>query len=126
MRLNYYSRCRFSIVQLKGILMKASSIAIGAAILAASALAGCATNGAVTASAQGDITTAYNMICPNVAALASVVQNMNSKAQGAYASATAICAAGAPTNAVVAGLDLATIMNSGALAPYIANIKIGG
>src|SRR5579871_1971609 len=105
--------------------MKASSFAIGAAIIVASALAGCTTTGAVTASAQGDIITAYNMICPNIPALASVVQNMNSKAQGAYASATAICAAGAPTNAVVAGLDLATIMNSNLLAPYLAKIKIG-
>jgi maleate cis-trans isomerase len=49
---------------------------------------------------------------------------MNAKAQSAYASAQQLCAAGTPTNAVVAGLDIVTIMNSAVLQPYLAKIKI--
>ncbi len=94
--------------------------------LSAAALAGCTSTGSLTPSASSSVTTAFNMICPNIQALAPVAAQMNAKAQSAYASASAICAAGVPTNAVVAGLDLVTIMNSAVLQPYLAKIKIGG
>ena len=95
-------------------------------IAAGSALVGCTPTGGLTPSAQGNITTAFNMICPNLAALAPVASSMNSKAQSAYASASAICVSGAPTNMSVVGLNLVAIMNSGVLQPYLSKIRIGG
>ncbi len=94
------------------------------AILASAlALAGCASNGALTPTAQADVTKAFNTVCPAVSsgALEPFAGKFNGNVQKAYSSAQEICANGVPTNAVVAGLDLVTI--EAALEPYLAKVK---
>lgn len=80
------------------------------------ALAGCASNGQLTPVATADVTTAYNDVCAALPALGPASATMNADAQNAYAQAQTICAAGAPTNALTAGVDILAIEN--ALLPY--------
>jgi hypothetical protein len=80
------------------------------------ALAGCTSAGQLTPVASADITTAYNDVCSAMPALGPASATMNADAKNAYAQAQTICAAGAPTNAVAAGVDILAIENS--LLPY--------
>jgi hypothetical protein len=111
-----------------GTILSLKTVVLAGAAAGALALSGCQTTGPnagqLSAATQTQITAAFNTICPNIAALAPVAAQMNAKAQSAYASAQQLCAAGTPTNAVVAGLDIVTIMNSAVLQPYLAKIKI--
>ena len=81
-----------------------------------SALAGCTSAGQLTPTASAAINTAYNDVCNALPALAPVSTTMNADAKNAYAQAQTICAAGAPTNAIAAGVDVLAIEN--ALLPY--------
>lgn len=87
---------------------------------AALALSGCTSTGMLTPGAQDAVTNAYNIVCPSVAALGGLA--MNTQQAKAYGAAVAICANGAPTNVVVAGLDIIAVQ--AALAPLIAKVKI--
>lgn len=80
------------------------------------ALAGCTSTGQLTPTATADITVAYDNVCAALPALGPVSATMNADAKNAYAQAQTICAAGAPTNAVAAGVDILAIEN--ALLPY--------
>jgi len=80
------------------------------------ALAGCTSSGQLTPAATADITAAYNNVCAALPALGPASATMNSLAKNAYAQAQTICAAGAPTNAIAAGVDILAIEN--ALLPY--------
>jgi hypothetical protein len=80
------------------------------------ALAGCTSTGQLTPAATADITAAYDNVCAALPALGPVSATMNADAKNAYAQAQTICAAGAPTNAIVAGVDIVAIEN--ALLPY--------
>jgi hypothetical protein len=80
------------------------------------ALAGCTSTGQLTPAATADITAAYDNVCAALPALGPAAATMNADARNAYAQAQTICAAGAPTNAIVAGVDILAIEN--ALLPY--------
>lgn len=99
-------------------------ICAAAGLAALSSLAGCASTGQLTPAAQAQVTTAFNEICPAVTSggLDPIMATLNQNVQNAYAAAKQICAAGAPTNIVVAGLDIVTI--EPLLAPYASKIKI--
>jgi hypothetical protein len=81
-----------------------------------SALAGCTSAGQLTPTASAAINTAYNDVCNALPALGPVSATMNADAKNAYAQAQTICAAGAPTNAIAAAVDILAIEN--ALLPY--------
>ena len=81
-----------------------------------SALAGCTSAGQLTPTASAAINTAYNDVCNALPALGPVSATMNADAKNAYAQAQTICAAGAPTNAIAAGVDVLAIENT--LLPY--------
>ncbi len=106
--------------------MKTPILVFAALGLAAASLAGCASTGQLTPAAQTQVTNAYNDICPAVQSggLDPVIATLNSNVQKAYAAAKQLCGAGAPTNALVLGLDIVTI--EPLLAPYLAKVKIGG
>jgi hypothetical protein len=87
-----------------------------ALIALCSALAGCTSAGQLTPSASAAVNTAYSDVCNAVPALGPVSSTMNADAKNAYAQAQTICAAGAPTNAIAAGVDILAIEN--ALLPY--------
>ena len=91
--------------------------------LTALSLSGCASTGELTPAAQASVTAAFNNVCPAVAsgALDPLSAKFNANVQAAYASAKTICANGAPTNIVVAGLDILAV--EPLLAPYLAKIK---
>ena len=55
-------------------------------------------------------------MCNALPALGPASATMNADAKNAYAQAQTICAAGTPTNAVAAGLDILAVEN--ALLPY--------
>jgi hypothetical protein len=80
------------------------------------ALAGCTSTGQLTPTATADITAAYDNVCAALPALGPAAATMNADAKNAYAQAQTICAAGAPTNAIAAGVDIVAIEN--ALLPY--------
>jgi hypothetical protein len=80
------------------------------------ALAGCTSTGQLTPTATADITAAYDNVCAALPALGPAAATMNADAKNAYAQAQTICAAGAPTNAIAAGVDILAIEN--ALLPY--------
>ncbi len=80
------------------------------------ALAGCTSAGQLTPTASAAINTAYNDVCNALPALGPVSATMNADAKNAYVQAQTICAAGAPTNAVAAGVDILAVEN--ALLPY--------
>ena len=80
------------------------------------ALAGCTSAGQLTPTASAAINTAYNDVCNALPALGPVSATMNADAKNAYAQAQTICAAGAPTNAIAAGIDILAVEN--ALLPY--------
>jgi hypothetical protein len=80
------------------------------------ALAGCTSAGQLTPTASAAINTAYNDVCNALPALGPASATMNADAKNAYAQAQTICAAGAPSNAVAAGVDILAIEN--ALLPY--------
>jgi CO/xanthine dehydrogenase Mo-binding subunit len=80
------------------------------------ALAGCTSTGQLTPTASAAITAAYNDVCNALPALGPASATMNIDAKNAYAQAQAICAAGTPTNAVAAGVDILAVEN--ALLPY--------
>ena len=101
------------------------TIIFAAAGLAALAtLGGCSSTATLDPAAQAAVTNAFNAICPAVSSggLDAVSGTFNQNVQNAYAAAKQICAAGAPTNIVVAGMDLMTI--EPLLAPYTSKIKI--
>ena len=81
-----------------------------------SALAGCTSAGQLTPTASAAINAAYNDVCNALPALGPVSATMNADAKNAYAQAQTICAAGAPTNAIAAGVDVLAIENT--LLPY--------
>jgi len=87
-------------------------------------LTGCQTTGQLTPQVQAQITAAYNAICPGVSsgALDQLMASQNQNVQTSYAAAKQICAAGAPTNLVVAGMDILTLQV--VLAPYISRVHI--
>ena len=80
------------------------------------ALAGCTSTGQLTPTASAAINTAYNDVCNALPALAPASATMNADAKNAYAQAQTICAAGTPTNAVAAGVDILAVES--ALLPY--------
>jgi hypothetical protein len=80
------------------------------------ALAGCTSAGQFTPTASAAINTAYNDVCNALPALGPASATMNADAKNAYAQAQTICAAGAPTNAVAAGVDILAVENT--LLPY--------
>ena len=88
------------------------------------ALAGCASTGALTPAAQTQVTAAFNAVCPGVSsgALDALMATENQNVQNSYAAAKQICAAGAPTNLVVAGMDILTLQS--VLAPYLSRVHI--
>jgi hypothetical protein len=86
------------------------------ALIAISLLAGCTSTGQLTPAASAAVTTAYNNVCTALPALGPISATMNADAKNAYAQAQTICAAGAPTNAIAAGVDILAIEN--ALLPY--------
>jgi hypothetical protein len=79
-------------------------------------LAGCTSTGQLTPATSSAVTTAYNNVCAAVPALGPISATMNDDAKNAYAQAQTICAAGAPTNAIAAGVDILAVEN--ALFPY--------
>src|SRR5271169_1770972 len=81
-----------------------------------SALAGCTSAGQLTPSVSAAINTAYNDVCDALPALGPASATMNADAKNAYDEAQTICAAGTPTNAVAAGVDILAVEN--ALLPY--------
>jgi hypothetical protein len=81
-----------------------------------SALAGCTSAGQLAPTASAAINSAYNDVCNALPALGPVSATMNADAKNDYAQAQTICAAGAPTNAIAAGVDILAIEN--ALLPY--------
>ena len=83
-----------------------------ALIAICSALAGCTSAGQVTTTASAAINTAYNDVCSALPALGPVSATMNADAKNAYTQAQTICAAGAPTNAIAAGVDILAIENA--------------
>jgi hypothetical protein len=87
-----------------------------AVVALCSAVAGCTSAGQLTPTSSATINTAYNDVCSALPALSPVSATMNADAKNAYAQAQAICAAGAPTNAIAAGVDILAIEN--ALLPY--------
>ena len=94
------------------------------AALGSAALAGCASTGQLSPPAQTAVTGAFNAVCPGVSsgALDALIATENQNVQNSYAAAEQICAAGAPTNLVVAGLDLVTLQS--VLAPYLAKVRV--
>ena len=92
--------------------------------LVAAGLAGCASTGQLTPAAQTQVTDAFNTVCPGVTsgALDQVAGQFNAKVKSAYAAAQQICANGAPTNLVVAGMDIVTLQT--ALAPYLSKVHV--
>ena len=92
--------------------------------LLALALGGCASTGELTPAAQASVTAAFNRVCPVVSsgALDPLAGKFNANVRAAYASAKSICANGAPTNIVVAGLDIIAV--EPILEPYLAKIKV--
>ena len=74
-----------------------------------SALAGCTSAGQLTPTASSAINTAYNDVCTALPALGPVSATMNADAKNAYAQAQTICAAGAPTNAIAAGVTISHV-----------------
>jgi hypothetical protein len=79
-------------------------------------LAGCTSTGQLTPTASAAVTAAYNNVCTALPSLGPVSTTMNDDAKNAYAQAQTICAAGAPTNAIAAGVDILAIED--ALLPY--------
>jgi hypothetical protein len=79
-------------------------------------LAGCTSAGQITPAASAAISTAYDDVCNALPALGPVSATMNGDAKNAYAQAQTICAAGAPTNAIAAGVDILAVES--ALLPY--------
>jgi hypothetical protein len=77
---------------------------------------GCTSTGQLTPAASTAVTTAYNNVCNALPALGPVSTTMNADAKNAYGHAQTICAVGAPTNAIAAGVDILAIEN--ALLPY--------
>lgn len=96
--------------------MKTYAIAALAALFAAG-LAGCTSSGQLTPTASAAITTAYTDLCNGLPAVGPVSTTLNAQLQADYATAVQICAAGAPTNAITAGIDILAI--DAALAPYL-------
>lgn len=78
--------------------------------------AGCSSTGQLTPSAALAITDAYNNVCNALPAMGPISATMNTHAKNAYAQAQQICAAGAPTNAITAGIDIMAV--EAALLPY--------
>ena len=87
-----------------------------ALIALCSALAGCTSAGQLTPTASAAVNAAYDDVCNALPALGPASATMNADAKNAYAQAQTICAAGAPTNAVAAGVDVLAVEN--ALLPY--------
>jgi hypothetical protein len=79
-------------------------------------LGGCTSTGQLTSATTADVTAAYDNVCAALPALGPVSATMNADAKNAYAQAQTICAAGAPTNAIAAGVDILAVEN--ALLPY--------
>jgi hypothetical protein len=95
-------------------MLRTNSLVALAAVCAV--LAGCSATGQLTPVASADITTAYNSVCAALPALGLASATMNGDAKNAYAQAQTVCAAGAPTNAIAAGVDILAVEN--ALLPY--------
>ena len=89
---------------------------VSALVAVCGLLGGCTSTGQLTPTASAAITAAYNNVCNALPALGPVSATMNADAKNAYAQAQTICAAGAPTNAIAAGVDILAIEN--ALLPY--------
>ena len=81
-----------------------------------SSLAACTSTGQLAPDASATVTTAYNNVCASLPALGPVSATMNADAKNALAQAQTICAAGAPTNAIAAGVDILAVES--ALLPY--------
>ncbi len=99
-------------------------IGILAGVTVAAVLAGCAKDGmSLSTPAQVKVTMAFDQVCPAVqsGALDPLVAKTNTRTKQAYAAAQQICANGAPTNVVVAGLDIMAI--EPLLEPYLAKVK---
>jgi hypothetical protein len=98
--------------------MKFSPLAAIAASVAV-ALAGCASTSTLTPTAQADITDAYQVLCgptapTTISGIVGIAQASSTAlpatATSIIATATTICAAGVPTNEVVAGVDIFSIL----------------
>ncbi len=86
--------------------------------LVAASLGGCQSNGQHSPSASADVCVLYTELCAGLPALGPISGTLNAQLRNDYAQAVTICAAGSPTNPVVAGLDVISI--DAALAPYFA------
>jgi hypothetical protein len=95
-----------------------------AGLAALATFGGCSSTATLDPAAQAALTNAFNAICPAVSSggLDAAASPFNANVQNAYAAAKQICAAGAPTNIVVAGLDIVTI--EPLLAPYTSKVKV--
>jgi hypothetical protein len=91
---------------------------IYALVAVCGALAGCSATGQLTPAATADINTAYADVCAALPTVGPASATMNALAKNAYAQAQTICAAGSPTNAIAAGVDILAIEN--ALLPYFS------
>ena len=79
-------------------------------------LGGCTSTGQLTPTASAAVTIGYSNVCNALPSLGPVSATMNADAKNAFAQAQTICAAGAPTNAIAAGVDILAVEN--ALLPY--------
>lgn len=103
--------------------MKACAILVAAASLA-TVLAGCQSTAQLSPAAEANVKAAFDAVCPGITsgALDAELSTLNANVQNSYAAAKQICAAGAPTNLVVAGMDILTLQT--VLAPYLKNVRI--
>ncbi len=94
------------------------ALLVGACLLALS-LPGCTTSGQLTPAAQTDIQTALDTGCPTINALQpSVVTAFNGNVQTAYRALLLACPPNpAPTNPVIAGMDILDAITL--LQPYL-------
>lgn len=92
---------------------------VSIALAAAFAVTGCASTGQLSPTAQNDITDAYQVICGpsaplTIGGLVGVANAsftlLPAKEQSVITTAMQICAAGVPTNEVVAGVDVFNLL----------------
>ena len=93
---------------------------IASACAAALGLSAC--NGTLSPQAQQDITVVYTAMCAALPAAGPTIAKLNAQIQADYAQAQTICAAGSPTNAVAAGIDILALYT--ALQQYLPNIHV--
>ena len=99
--------------------MKLASTFASVASLIGLTLAGC---NASDPAVQAEVQQAFTTMCAYLPALSPVIGKMNAQVQADFATGETICAAGAPTNPAVAGMDVLSVYL--ALAPYFADVRV--